>query len=433
MQSTNLIIYQKNSYTMNVRTLKKTLDDYGFETEKVLDCLVDVFIKQHVDKGVLEQDVSKYAGVLYSYRLLEKNSWGTVTLVKCTDRGERIARQLFKETIEPVFEEVSRIHVDVSYVVLKYLPHLLTQVKAPSRRPELKWLSSLPVIQDTASRMVSVLYEHKLVRTTHMYSVSGPTRKVTVTVPDLYHYFEPYYKGKVSSFEQRLKAVSRKLIVFQVLYLYDPGERVYVRKLREYNITLQDVSALLEEMKQKKLIWYSRDPLLFKIEDKKRYKQFLKGTVLPKILDEFSRQITQPIRTNPQAYTVLAEFEEDFRAFLQKTLKSAQEQWEERIPQDMVNRLKERQKDAEIRKKTVYPLLHYIDFPNYLSIILHRTDKFSNWDLFERYFVSIGWIKGRLIEMNEIRNDLAHPKPLEPLQFRKLQLYIDEIRERINQ
>lgn len=418
---------------MNVNTLKKTLENYGFETEKVLDCLVDVFIKQHVDKGVLVQDVSKYSGVLYSYRLLEKRSWGTVTLVTCTDRGEKIARQLLNEKVGPVFEQVSQIHLEVSYLVLKYLPHLLTQVKNPSPRPELTWLSSLPVIQDTASRIGFILREYGLVRTAHQYSVSGPTRKVTVTVPELYEYFEPYYKEKVSSFEQELKAISKDLNVFRVLYLYDPGERLFLRKLREHNITLQDVSALLDEMKQKNLIWYSRDPLLFKIEDKRRYKQFLKDKVLSRILDEFSRKVTQPIRTNPQAYKVLAEFEEEFRTFLQETLKNAQEQWEERIPGDMLSRLKERQKDAEIRKKPVYPLLHYIDFPNYLSIILHRTSTFANWDLFEPYFVSIGWIKGRLIEMNEIRNDLAHPKPLEPLQFRKLQLYIDEIRERINQ
>lgn len=417
---------------MNVQTLKKMLDDYGFETEKVLDCLVDVFIKQNVDKGVLAQDVSKYTGVLYSYRLLEKRVWGTVTLVKCTERGERIARQLLKETIGPVFEQVSQIHLEVSYMVLLYLPHLVSQVKAPSRRPELKWLSSLPVIQEVASRIKVILCEHKLVRTTYLYSASGPTRKVMVTVPDLSSYFEPYYKEKVSSFEQQLQRVSKKLHMFRVLYLYNPDERLFLRKLKEHTITLQDISALLHEMKQKKLIWYSRDPLSFKIEDKKRYKQFLKECVLSEILDEFSHQITQPIQTNPQAYAVLAAFEEDFRAFLQKTLENAEKNWEERIPPDVVDRLKERQKDAEIRKKTVYPLLHYIDFPNYLSIILHRTNTFSNWDLFEPYFVSIGWIKGRLIEMNEIRNDLAHPKPLEPLQFRKLQLYIDEIKGRIN-
>ena len=417
---------------MNVQTLKKMLDDYGFETEKVLDCLVDVYIKQHVDRGVLAQDVSKYTGVLYSYHLLEKRAWGAVTLVTCTERGEKIARQLLTKMIGPVFEQVSQTHLEVSYLVLQYLPHLVAQVKAPSRRPELKWLSSLPAIQEVASRIRGILCEHKVVRTTHRYSASGPTQKVMVTVPDLYSLFEPYYKEKVSSFEQQLTLVSKKLHVFRVLYLYNPGERLFLRKLKELNITLQDISALLKEMKQKNLIWYSRDPLLFKIEDKKRYKQFLKDDVLSQILEEFSRQITQPIQTNPQAYTVLAGFEEDFRAFLQKTLENAQKNWEERVPEDIVNRLKERQKDAEIRKKTVYPLLHYIDFPNYLSIILHRTSTFSNWDLFEPYFVSIGWIKGRLIEMNEIRNDLAHPKPLEPLQFRKLQLYIDEIRGRTN-
>lgn len=421
---------------MNVRTLKKTLDDYGFETEKVLDCLLDVYVKQHIsDYGVLAQDVPGFTGVLSSYHLLEKNSWNKVILFKCTSEGEKIAKKLLEERIKPAFEQFKQLNLESSYLILKYLAHVLNQGKnIPSQRPELKLLSSIPVVQEAAASMSSLLIEHGLARETHKYTASGPAQEVIVTIPDLYSYFEPYYlkEDKIGPFETILESVSRKLNLFRLLYSYEPkAERIYLRKLREHRFTLEDFSDILEAMKERNLINYSYNPVLFKIEDRKGYRTFLKEHVLSFILDEFSHQLQNPVHTNPQAYAVLAAFEEEFRTFLEETLKSAQESWEDRIPEDILERLKDRQNNAGVKRKTVYPLLHYIDFPNYLSIILHRTKEFSNWDAFEPYFVNIGWIKGRLIEMNEIRNDLAHPKPLEPLQYRKLQLYVDEIRERI--
>lgn len=418
---------------MNAGTLKKTLDEYGFETEKVLDCLLDIFIKQNVsDKGVLAEEVPQMTGILLGYRLIKKDSWNKRIFFRCTPKGERIARELFVEKVNPVFEEFKNLNLEGSYLIVKYLTHLVNQGKnTPLKRPELKLLSPLPVIHRLQSSMMSVLLEHGLAREIR---VSTRSEKVAVTVPDLYTYFEPYYprEERILSFEQLLKVISRKLNLFRVLYFYEPkAEKMNLRRLKDYNFSLEDIIDILNIMKQKGIINYSYNPILFRIEDKIGYKRFLKENVLSEILDEFSRKLQQPIHTNPEAYAVLAEFEEEFRTFLEETLKSAQEKWEERIPEDVLTRLKERQNDAQIRKKTVYPLLHYIDFPNYLSIILHRTNKFNNWEVFEPYFISIGWIKGRLIEMNEIRNDLAHPKPLESLQYRKLQLYIDEIRERI--
>jgi hypothetical protein len=421
---------------MNIRTLRKTLDDYGFETEKVLDCLLDVYVKQHVsDRGVLAQDISGFEGVLCSYHLLEKHSWSRVILFKCTFEGERIAQPLLRKRILPAFEEFKKINLEGSYLVLKYLLYLLNQGKnRASERPELKLLSSVAAVQNVLDHTGSLLLQHGVARKVHQHTASGPGRKVTVTVPDLYAYFEPYYlrEERILSFEYVLDFVSKNLNIFRLLYFYEPKSgRIYLRKLREYKISPQDMGEILEEMKQKNLIDYFNDPIMFRIKDKKAYKQFLKENFLSGILNEFSLKMQQPIRNNLQAYGALADFEEDFRTFLEGILRNAQENWEERIPQDILERLRERRNDAKIRRKKVYSVLHYTDFPNYLSIILHRTDKFNNWELFEPYFVSIGWIKGRLIELNEIRNDLTHPKPLEPLQFRKLQLYVDEIRERI--
>ncbi|MBU7041197.1 MAG: hypothetical protein HXS45_10320 [Theionarchaea archaeon] len=423
---------------MNIRTLRKTLDRYGFDTDKALDCLLDVFVKQNVsEKGVLAADVSGPTGILHGYDLLEKGMWGKVQLLRCTGKGEQIAGDLLHEKSQEVFEQCKKLNLEGSYVVLRYLGHLLSQGKhAPSLHPEFRLAASLPVIQDLVVMIKSLLLEAGVARKAHQYTALGPVNGhgVVVTPPDLYRYFEEYYvnEERILSLEDALKDISRVLNVFRVLYVYEPkAEKIFFRKLKEYSISLEDIEGILEEMKEKGTIRYYKDPLRFVIEDKKAYKRFLREYVLPPALEEFSEKVQQSIRSNPQAYAVLSEFEEGFRGFLEQVLQKGSERWEERIPSDTLERLKVRQHDARIRKKTVYSLLHYTDFPNYLSIILYRTERVNNWDLFEPYFISIGWIKGRLIEMNEIRNDLAHPKPLEPLQYRKLQLYIDEIRERI--
>ena len=427
---------QKDSLVMNVRTLRKTLDDYGFETERVLDCLLQVYIKQNVsDKGVLAQDISPFTGILLGYKLLEKHSWHGVTLFTCTAKGERIARELFRSKMEPVFIQFKQVNLEGTYFILKYLLYTVNQGKnKPLKRLELRLLSHLPVIQELQSIMSSLLLEYGIAMHAHQFTGSGPGKEMCVTVPDLYTYFEPYYmkEEKISAFEQVLTALSRRLNLFRLLYQYEKrAERIYLRRIKEHKFTLREIKDILDLMEQSCTISYSyRNPVLFSIEDKEAYQTFLKNDVLSKIFNDFSHHL-QGIHTNPQAYAVLSEFEDEFRTFLEEALADAHKTWEERIPKDVLERLRERQNDARIRRKTTYSLLHYIDFPNYLSIILYRTDTFSNWDIFEPYFVSIGWIKGRLIEMNEIRNDLAHPKPLEPLQYRKLQLYIDEIRERI--
>ncbi|MBU7018903.1 MAG: hypothetical protein HXS44_15450 [Theionarchaea archaeon] len=421
---------------MNVRTLRKTLDDYGFETERVLDCLLHVHIKQNVsDKGVLAQDISPFTGVLLGYRLLEKHSWQGVIHFKCTAKGERVAQELLRSRIEPVFNEFKKVNLEGTYFILKYLLYMVNQGKnKPLERLELRLLSHLPVMQELQSMVSSLLLEHGIMMNAREFSGSGTGREICVTVPDLYTFFDPYYmkEEKILAFEKVLTTISRRLVLFRLLYTYEQrAERIYLRRIKEHKFSLREIRDILDLMEQSRIISYSYgNPFLFRIEDKDSYQAFLKSNIHSEIFDDFSSHL-QCIHKNPQAYADLSEFEDEFRTFLEETLRNAQENWEERIPKDVLERLKERQNDARIRRKTTYSLLHYIDFPNYLSIILHRTDLFSNWDIFEPYFVSIGWIKGRLIEMNEIRNDLAHPKPLEPLQYRKLQLYIDEICERI--
>jgi hypothetical protein len=421
---------------MNASSLRKTLSRYGFRTEDVMDCLLDVYIKEHIsDRGVLSRDVSLNRRVLESYELLSRTAWGKMAFYHCTHRGRLIGRELVEERVPSTFDQLKEENPEGSYLILKYLMYLINRGQNnPLIRPELKLLASLPVVEQSAVQVQNILFQTGLARKAHPVSPSR-TDRVPVMLPDLFSFFEPMYEKekRIKTFEQVIESVSRSLNLFRTLYLYEPkAERIYVKKLQQYNFSKKDIAYLLQPLKREGIISYTYSNAgSFRINDRRTYLRFLTENVLKKALNEFSQHFHQEITTNPQAYAVLADFEEDFREFIKETLMKKSDSWEERIPTDILARLKERQHQARIRKKQVYPLLHYIDFPNYLSIILHRTSSFNNWEIFEPYFISIGWIKARLIEMNEIRNDLAHPKPLESLQYRKLQLYIDEICNRI--
>ncbi len=138
--------------------------------------------------------------------------------------------------------------------------------------------------------------------------------------------------------------------------------------------------------------------------------------------------------TNEDAYSMISEFENNLREFILDVLKRkyGASWWDRGIPNFIKSICLKRQNDAVIRKREVYPPLFYTDFSHYLPIILFKNDEkeIDNWkDVFEYYFVSIGWIKGRLIELTEIRNEIVHPKKIAKRQFRKMKLYIDEINE----
>jgi len=138
--------------------------------------------------------------------------------------------------------------------------------------------------------------------------------------------------------------------------------------------------------------------------------------------------------TNEDAYSMISEFENSLREFILEALKRKYDAswWDRGIPNFIKAICLKRQNDAIVRKREVYPPLFYTDFSHYLPIILFKNNEkeIDNWkDVFEYYFVSIGWIKGRLIELTEIRNEIVHPKKISKRQFKKMKLYIDEITE----
>jgi len=137
---------------------------------------------------------------------------------------------------------------------------------------------------------------------------------------------------------------------------------------------------------------------------------------------------------NSTAYEILSSFENDLNLFIENVMEDYYGKlwWNIGIPPFVKIKCEQRRANAQLRKKSVMPLLFYSDFSYYVPILLYKDEegKIDNWkNVFEQYFINIGWIKARLIELNHIRNDIAHPKPISELQYRKLELFIKEIRE----
>jgi len=162
-------------------------------------------------------------------------------------------------------------------------------------------------------------------------------------------------------------------------------------------------------------------------------KPLRKDDVISAVKESLSKP-KQGGHSNAEAYSLLADFEHGFNNFLETVLSAyyGTTWWEEGIPPFVRTKCEQRRANAQLRKKDLMPLLYYSDFSFYVPIILYRDDtlRIDSWkNVFEQYFVSIGWIKARLIELNHIRNDIAHPKPISELQYKKLELFTKEIRE----
>ena len=163
-------------------------------------------------------------------------------------------------------------------------------------------------------------------------------------------------------------------------------------------------------------------------------KPLRKEEVVHAVESILERQKEEKEKNNASAYELLSSFEHDFNDFLESSLRAVHGDawWDEAVPAFVKTKCEQRRANAQLRKKSLMPLLYYADFSFYVPLILYKDELegIDNWrQVFERYFVNIGWIKARLIELNHIRNDIAHPKPISELQYSKLELFINEIRE----
>ncbi|MFQ5892508.1 MAG: Swt1 family HEPN domain-containing protein, partial [Candidatus Methanofastidiosia archaeon] len=288
-------------------------------------------------------------------------------------------------------------------------------------------------------KIQNLLSEHGILSSTPSYTHSGVGKRVMVGPPNLYTFFEKKFLklSEIRNFEKRFSEITKRFTIFRLLYNYSRYKREHLRKLWD-QLPKRELEEVLSELKNLEIIKEDfRNLESFRILKVQSYKNYLEKNLYKDSLNEIRYILVSPgeeIRENSQAYVLLSRFEEELRDFIKRTLREAygEEWYKVGVPDFVRRKLDERVEDARKRGRKLYSPLSYSDFSFYLSIILHKIKKGSNWELFEKHFVSIGWIKGRLIELAEIRNDIAHPKPLQSIQYRKLQLYIDEIMGRMD-
>jgi hypothetical protein len=128
-------------------------------------------------------------------------------------------------------------------------------------------------------------------------------------------------------------------------------------------------------------------------------------------------------------YKKVKQLETTLRSFISSKLAGISSNWwVERVPEDVRKRAEERKSRNERpypwqSEQDVHPI-HFVDFPDYVKIILRR----DNWDqVFLPIFRDKEIISAKLRELEPIRNAISHFRPLTRGQEDKLELYASEI------
>lgn len=117
------------------------------------------------------------------------------------------------------------------------------------------------------------------------------------------------------------------------------------------------------------------------------------------------------LENNITAYELLYKLEVGLREFLIDTLgREDQKWWKQRLPPDVLDKLKEgREKERKIKWVELMPHhpIYYIDFPDLKKIIEIK----DNWrDAFQVHFGDKDVFCGGLRELEPIRNKIAHSR-----------------------
>jgi hypothetical protein len=130
-----------------------------------------------------------------------------------------------------------------------------------------------------------------------------------------------------------------------------------------------------------------------------------------------------------EPYATMQGLEIDLRSFISSKLESVSSNWwKERIPSDVqVNAEERRRKNERLypwQKATETHLIHFVDFPDYVKIIV-RSD---NWtQVFSKFFKDKEMVSAKLRELEPIRNAIAHFRQLGPHEADKLRLYASDL------
>ncbi len=133
------------------------------------------------------------------------------------------------------------------------------------------------------------------------------------------------------------------------------------------------------------------------------------------VLNSEIPDVVTPMRPGFQeAYSLLRGLEEKLRMLIEQSLSRLSEKWwKERIPDDV----RQQAEDRKRRNDMLWPWMvganlhpiHYVDFSDYVKIILRR----DNWrEVFALIFRDNEIVSAKLPELEPIRNALAHSHSL---------------------
>lgn len=116
------------------------------------------------------------------------------------------------------------------------------------------------------------------------------------------------------------------------------------------------------------------------------------------------------------AFSAIEGFENALRAFVAAKLQAlAGPNWfKQRVPGDVVNRAKERRREALRAGEAQLSLIHYTDLGDLIGVILRK----DNWgEIFEAVFDRAEWLKVDLERLNANRRPTMHSRPVDPVQL----------------
>lgn len=120
------------------------------------------------------------------------------------------------------------------------------------------------------------------------------------------------------------------------------------------------------------------------------------------------------------AYFLLYQLENEIRRLIQTKLieKYGRNLWESGISLDIRRRAEHKKEQDQLSH---FDLIYYTDFGDLRRIII------NNWDKFREIFDTQGGTLGRLEELEEIRNDIAHTRLLTKNNLQKLVMFHKDI------
>jgi len=292
------------------------------------------------------------------------------------------------------------------------------------------------------------LYDRKLLD----YRLRDNLYKPTPEVTDSNHYPDSIIKYPVTVLDQYFSLlwdIAEEIVDWRKGFiLHNNGFNIFLRVLAEIlkyqkgNWDKQKARELIEEPlkhyfeeefeKLKEIrVFTSSEAGRAKVALEIIYRINLKEETFARDFIEEAKKRERLAFEKSEPYQRLKELETSLRLFIQEKLESISKNWwKERVPSDVQEKAKQNLQKSQspwpwVTDENRLPIF-YIDFPDYAKIMQRK----DNWnDIFSKIFKDPSFIFSRLRELKDIRDDIAHTRPLSPQKSTTLELYTSQILE----